>query len=49
VVERSFAWAARFRRLAKHYEHLPETVAGLYSLVFACLMLVKAAPLLYSS
>src|SRR5215216_681348 len=26
VVERSFAWAARFRRLAKDYERLPETV-----------------------
>jgi transposase len=49
VVERSFAWAARFRRLAKDYERLPETVAGLHFLVFACLMLVKAAPLLTSS
>jgi transposase len=49
VVERSFAWAARFRRLAKDYERLPETVAGLHFLVFACLMLAKAAPLLPSS
>jgi transposase len=49
VVERSFAWAARFRRLARDYERLPETVAGLHFLVFACLMLVKAAPLLPSS
>jgi transposase len=49
VVERSFAWAARFRRLAKDYERLPETVAGLHFLVFACLMLVKAAPLLQCS
>jgi transposase len=49
VVERSFAWAARFRRLAKDYERLPETIAGLHFLVFACLMLVKAAPLLQSS
>jgi len=39
VVERSFAWAARFRRLAKDYERLPETVAGLHFLAFACLML----------
>ncbi len=30
VVERSFAWAARFRRLAKDYERLPETLAGLH-------------------
>ena len=39
VVERSFAWASRFRRLARDYERLPETVAGLHFVVFACLML----------
>lgn len=43
VVERSFAWATRFRRLAKDYERLPETVAGLHFLVFACLMLARIA------
>jgi len=39
VVERSFAWAARFRRLARDYERLPETLAGLHDLAFAILML----------
>jgi transposase len=39
VVERSFAWASRFRRLARDYERLPETVAGLHFIAFACLML----------
>jgi len=39
VVERSLAWAARFRRLARDYERLPETVAGLHFLAFAILML----------
>ncbi len=39
VVERSFAWVTRFRRLAKDYERLPETVAGLHFVAFACLML----------
>jgi transposase len=39
VVERSFGWAARFRRLARDYERLPETVAGLHFVAFACLML----------
>jgi len=39
VVERSFAWATRFRRLARDYERLPETVEGLYFVAFACLML----------
>lgn len=38
VVERSFGWVARFRRLARDYERLPETVAGLHFLAFACLM-----------
>jgi transposase len=39
VVERSFAWAARFRRLARDYERLPATFAGFHFVVFACLML----------
>ena len=39
VVERSFAWAARFRRLAKDYERLPSSVAGLHWLAFLTLML----------
>jgi len=49
VVERSFAWASRFRRLARDYERLAETLAALHFVVFACLMLVKAAPLLKSA
>lgn len=49
VVERSFAWATRFRRLAKDYERLPETVVGLHFVAFACLMLHRALPLLNAS
>jgi transposase len=45
VVERSFAWAARFRRLARDYERLPQTVAGLHFVAFTTLMLAKAAVL----
>lgn len=41
VVERSFAWLARFRRLARDYERLPETVAGLHFVAFALLMLSR--------
>jgi transposase len=41
VVERSFAWLARFRRLARDYERLPTTLAGFHWLAFACLMLGK--------
>ena len=39
VVERSFAWASRFRRLARDYERLPSSVAGLHWLAFLTLML----------
>src|ERR1700754_1371901 len=41
VVERTFGWAARFRRLARDYERLPETLAGLHFLAFAILMLKR--------
>ena len=41
VVERSFAWMTRFRRLAKDFERLPKTVAGLHFAVFACIMLAR--------
>ena len=39
VVERSFAWLARFRRLSRDYERLSTTLAGLHWLAFACLLL----------
>jgi transposase len=49
VVERSFAWVARFRRLARDYERLPATVVGLHFLAFACLLLHRLIPLLADS
>ena len=49
VVERSLAWSARLRRLAKDYERLPETLAGLYLVTFAIIMLVRVAALLKSA
>lgn len=39
VVERSFAWAARFRRLARDYERLATTLGAFHFLACACLML----------
>ncbi len=39
VVERSFAWTSRFRRLARDFEQLPETFRSLHFLAFAILML----------
>ena len=46
IVERSFAWAARFRRLARDYERLPDVLRGLHFLVFVILMLPKIVPLI---
>lgn len=43
VVERSFAWATRFRRLVKDYERYASTLADLHLVAFACLMLKQAA------
>ena len=48
VVERSFACLARFRRLSRDFERMPEVLAGLHFVVFAMLMLPKAAMLLAS-
>ncbi len=41
VVERDFAWAARFRRLARDYERLAATLTGLHYLAFAILMVAS--------
>jgi transposase len=49
VVERTFAWAARFRRLARDFERLPEVLAGLHVLAFVCLMLHQFIQLYSSS
>jgi transposase len=45
MVERSFAWATRFRRLVKDYERLPQTLAGLHVIAFVLIMLQNAAPI----
>lgn len=39
VVERSFAWASRFRRLVRDYERLPGVLAGMHFVACICLML----------
>jgi transposase len=49
VVERSFGWAARFRRLARDYERLAKTLEGYHYLAFACLMLHQLLSLVDSS
>ncbi len=41
VVERSFAWTTRFRRLVRDYERLPSALAGLHFLSFAVVLLTR--------
>ena len=41
IVERNFAWAARFRRLGRDLERLPSTLLGFHWLAFAILSLQK--------
>ena len=43
VVERSFAWLTRFRRLAKDYERLASTLRGMHLAAFAIVMLARLA------
>ena len=38
VVERSFGWMSRFRRLARDYERLAETLVGFHLIAFVMLM-----------
>jgi len=38
----AFAWTAGFRRLARDYERLTLTLAGLHCLAFVCLMHPRA-------
>jgi transposase len=45
VVERSFAWATRFRRLVKDHERYASALAGLHLVAFVCLLLRQAAQL----
>ena len=43
VVERSFAWLARFRRLARDYERLASTLRGMHLAAFAFVLLARLA------
>lgn len=49
VVERSFAWATRCRRMVKDYERYASTLAGLHMVAFVCLMLRQAEKLMKSA
>jgi transposase len=43
VVERSFGWLGRFRRLARDYERLEQTLAGWHWLAFLTILLAQVA------
>ena len=43
VVERTFGWLARFRRLARDYERLAPTLKGMHLAAFSILMLARLA------
>jgi putative transposase len=44
VVERTFAWLGRYRRLSKDYEALPATEEARIDVAMSCLMLARLAP-----
>lgn len=47
VVERSFAWTGRFRRLVRDYERLQSTLEGFHYVAFAMLALRQARSLFW--
>jgi transposase len=49
VVARSFAWAARFRGLARDDDRLPATLAGFHVLAFVILLLKRFVALMAQS
>jgi transposase len=49
VIERSNAWAARFRRLARDYEQLAKTLKGLHFVACAILLLKRFVEVIVSS
>ncbi|WP_104991608.1 IS5 family transposase [Deinococcus sp. NW-56] len=46
IVERTFAWTARFRRLARDLERLPEMLLGFHWLALSVLLLHNLSPIL---
>ncbi|HEX7021957.1 MAG TPA: IS5 family transposase [Trueperaceae bacterium] len=45
VVERSFAWSARFKRLLRDSERLLQVLAGLHGVAFSVLLLTRLLPM----
>lgn len=49
VVERSFGWMSRFRRLVRDYERLPETLAALHLIAFVVLRVNRFVSIKFQS
>jgi transposase len=49
VVERSFGWMSRFRRLTRDYERLAETLAGFHLVAFVMLMVKQFVEIKFQS
>lgn len=49
VVERSFGWMSRFRRLTRDYERIAETLVGFHLVAFAMLMVKQFIELQFQS
>jgi transposase len=49
VVERSFAWSTRCRKLVKDYERYAKTLADLHVAAIAWIMFAKAASIMQSA
>jgi transposase len=49
VVERSFGWTARFRRLSRDFERLPKVLEGFHFVAFAILMVKRIVTLISQS
>lgn len=49
VVERSFGWMLRFRRLARDYERLAETLIGFHLIAFVMLMVKQFVSIRFKS
>jgi transposase len=49
VVERSFVWMARCRRLVRDYERLPGVLVGLHFVAFAMLLLNRLGPQVHNT
>lgn len=49
VVERSFGWMSRCRRLLRDFERLSEVLVGMHMVAFACVMLRQVSQFIWGS